>query len=266
MNLFAADWLAQREPADAIARDAGLARRFAAALPVPARLADLGAGTGANARALAPIIGGDQDWLLVEPDPALRAGQGERLRAWPQRWRFTGLALDLAGDWRPLEAAGLAGVTCSAFLDLASAAWIERLADWLAPRRLPFLAALTVDGRRLWTPSAPEDETVAAAFRSHQARDKGLGPALGAAAAETAARLLAGRGFQVVTVASDWRLDSDARTLLVALVAGEADAALAEAPGAAPAIARWRARRLAEAEAGRLGAVIGHRDLLALPG
>lgn len=129
MNGFAADWLALREPVDAAARDPDLARRFAAILPRPARLADLGAGTGANARVLAPLIGGDQAWLLVEPDPVLRAAQREALLAWAWRgghtaqerdaaiivmangstWRFASLALisrRIGGRSRPPGSAG----------------------------------------------------------------------------------------------------------------------------------------------------------------
>ena len=285
MSGFAPDWLALREPIDAAARDAALARAFAAALPRPARLADLGAGTGANARVLAPLIGGDQHWLLVENDPALCAAQRAALVDWarylghPARaeanivtvaaergtWRFASLGLDLAGDWRALETAALDAVSCAAFLDLASAGWIERLAAWLAARRLPFHAALTVDGRRVWSPPAPEDAAVAAAFRRDQARDKGLGRGLGGAAAEHAVRCLTAQGFTVSAAASDWRLGAGERALLEALVRGEAEAALAAAPEAATGIRTWRERRLAQAAAATLGLTVGHRDLLALP-
>ncbi len=289
MSRFAAAWLALREPADAAARapgtpSDGLARRFAAALPRPARMVDLGAGTGANARVLAPVIGGDQAWWLVESDPALRAAQAASFAAWAGRfgttaraadgaiavaaahglWQFRGLALDLGADWERLAAVPADGVTCAAFLDLASAAWVDRLADWLAAAKLPFLAALTVDGRRQWTPPAPEDEAVAAAFRRHQGRDKGLGPAQNAAAAAAIAGRLRARGFTVATAASDWRLGGSDAALIAALVAGEAAAATEAAPQQAAAVAAWRARRLVQA-AGTLAVTIGHCDMLALP-
>ncbi len=179
------------------------------------------------------------------------------------QWRFATLALDLARDLPDLAAAD--GVTCAAFLDLASPEWLERLAAGLAARPLPFLAALTVDGRRLWTPPAPEDALIEASFRRHQGRDKGLGPAAGADATAALARQLEARGFAVATAASDWRVGAGERALLVALARGEAAAALEAEPGAAPTIAAWRARRLAEAAAGTLAVTVGHRDLLALP-
>ena len=44
---------------------------------------------------------------------------------------------------------------------------------------LDVLAVLTVDGRRDWTPALPADERLLAAFRRHQAGDKGFGASLG---------------------------------------------------------------------------------------
>jgi hypothetical protein len=81
---FSAGWLQQREPFDAVARDAAAARmhlqaRLAALRPAayqPWRVIDLACGTGANLRWLAPRLGGAQQWLVVDHDAAL-------LRHWP---------------------------------------------------------------------------------------------------------------------------------------------------------------------------------------
>jgi hypothetical protein len=283
MTGFSADWLALREPADAAARDRRLGARFAAALPPQPRIIDLGAGTGANARALAPVIAGDHHWFLVESDPALRAAQRDALLAWAARsgfrvregaefaierqgarWRFTSVALDLAQGWDALDALAADGVTASAFFDLVSEAWAARLAAWLAARRLPLLAALTVDGRRLWAPSDADDALIAALFRADQRRDKGLGPALGPAAPGALGRLLADHDFALATAASDWRLGPAQRGLVEALVLGEAQAARRTAPADEPIIAAWERRRRGDAAAGRPGLTVGHLDLLAL--
>jgi hypothetical protein len=280
---FVPAWLALRESADAAARASHLSPRFAAALPRHPRILDLGAGTGANARALAPVIARGQDWWLAESDPALRAALLPAFRAWASlgghdlteeadaivvaaagaRWRFAALALDLAGGWDALEAGMVDGVTASAFLDLASAAWLGRLASWLAARRLPLLATLTVTGRRDWRPRHQADGSVAAGFRRDQERDKGLGPALGAGATAVLAHALTVRGYRVTQAASDWRLGAGDGALLAALIAGEAAAATAASLADARAIAAWRDDRLAQAAAGRLSLTIGHRDLLA---
>lgn len=289
MSGFSLDWLKLREGADLAARDPGLARRFAAALPrAPGRalrLIDLGAGSGANCRALAPRIGGDQEWSLIERDPLLVAAQESEFTLWARRqgypvqagggrifirsggafWQIAAATIDLAPDIDPLERRNPDAVTAAAFFDLVSAAWTEKFVAWLARRRLPLLAALTVDGRRQWQPASPEDEVVGDAFRRHQRSDKGFGPALGGDAAACLAAALAAKDFAIAEARSDWRLGAAAPDLLAELIAGEASAARAAAPEHVAAIGAWEARRLDEASGGVLSLTIGHRDLLALP-
>jgi len=252
MSHFTASWLALREPVDRAARDPGLARRFAAALSNRSRILDLGAGTGANARALSPFFADREapTWLLVEKDQALLAAQPASM----QGLHFESVARDLAAGLDDLAADGIAA---SAFLDLVGADWLERLTATLVRRRVPFLAALTVDGERRYWPPDPDDARVAAAFARHQRREKGLGPALGAAASAALAARLAPHGFVISTAASDWRIGAERPALLAALVRGEAEAA-----GSATG---WERRRLDQVEQRRLRAHIGHRDLLALP-
>ena len=70
---------------------------------------------------------------------------------------------------------------------------------------MPFLAALTVDGRREWQPRLDDDALVAAAFAAHQRAAKDFGPALGGAAPDVLEALLRKAGFRVERAASDWR-------------------------------------------------------------
>ena len=224
---FSADWLALRETADAAARDRGLGgaasprrcrpsphrrsrRRHRGQRRARSRRSSAATRTGASSSSIRRCARGRAEALLAW---AWRGG----LPAWEEvdavvvarggaRWRFASVALDLAAGWDALDALPADGVTASALLDLASSAWLARLAAWLAARRLPLYAALTVDGRRRWAPPADEDGAVAAAFRRHQGRDKGLGPAAGGHAQDDIAAQLAGHGFAVATAASDWRL------------------------------------------------------------
>ena len=101
---------------------------------------------------------------------------------------------------------------------------------------------------------------MAAAFRRHHARGKGLGPALDGTALARARKCLNDRGFTVVEAASDWRLVPGS-PLLEPLLLDEAEAALE----AGETIARWREQRRAQVAAATLGLTVGHRDLLALP-
>ncbi len=287
MSEFSPDWLRLREGADLAARDPVLARRFAAALPRPktraVRLLDLGAGTGANCRALLPRIAGDQDWLLIEREPLLIAAQAGEFTAWARRqgypiragggrieitvgaarWTLCGVALDLARDLGRLATLGADGVAAASLFDLVSREFVMELTILLARLRLPLLAALTLDGRREWRPEHAEDAIVGRAFRRHQAGDKGFGPALGGDAAEALAKALAKNGFSVSATASDWQLGGN-RAILAELIAGEAAAARAAAPEQEPAIAAWQKSRLAELLNGKLTLTIGHSDTLAL--
>lgn len=289
MSIFSLDWLRLRAPFDRAARNPALASRFAQVLrrppDRPVRLLDLGAGTGANARALAPIIGGDQDWLLAESDPALlafcaaeqiawaaREGYGVEkeagavvIRAGSQRWRFTPRPVDLASDLARCLGDPYDGLAFSALADLASAAWVDGLAAQLERRRMPLLSSLMVDGRRQWQPPVAEDEFVRDAFAAHQRRDKGLGPALGSTAPVYLGARLAAAGFAVATAASDWQIGPDQTAMLAAVLEAERRAAGEERPEDAERIDRWAEERRAVIASGGLSLAIGHRDLLARP-
>jgi SAM-dependent methyltransferase len=299
---FSAGWLQQREPFDAVAREAAAAcmrlqARLAALRPEaaqPWRVIDLACGTGANLRWLAPRLGGAQQWLVVDHDATLlrrwpahlaaaaqASGGGLALAAQPRRARhdalhFSGagfdaaivrLQLDLAQRLEQLPWSSAHLVTASALLDLVSAAWLQRLVAHGAAAGVAWLFALSVDGRHRWTPRDPQDDAVGALFQAHQQRDKGFGPALGARAAPLLMRALRDAGYRVHGQRSDWRLDgrssAAALALLRAMVDGMAAAAAEQDPAAAAPVQAWRQRRLALAARGSLR--VGHVDLLALP-
>ncbi len=281
---FDADWLALREPFDAAARErsARLLRPLRARRPAsgPWRVIDLGCGTGANLRWLVPRLGGPQQWLVVDRDAAL-------LRSWSAQPGFrprpggvlqrddpggavqvmrrrADLQTDLAQ--LPWQAAHL--VTASALLDLAGAAWLQRLADLAVQARTALLFALNVDGRHHWRPADTDDAHVARRFAEHQRRDKGLGPALGPQAAFALAQQLRERGWRVQLARSDWWIhpgDGSGRadTMQRAMADGMARAATEQALAEVVRMRAWQQRRLAQAGHGSLR--VGHVDLLALP-
>jgi len=287
---FDLDWLRLRESADRRARSRALGRRFGAALRhragrAPARIVDLGAGSGANFRALAPLIPGDQEWHLVDNDAALLAAQAAEIAQWGRthgyrvahgrgiatlagesgEWRALSFGGDIAQGLAALPLAGAHGLTCSALLDLVSAPWLEGLLARIGAAGLPFLAALTTDGRRAWTPAHAADAALAAAFaRDHQS-DKGFGPALGGGAPAALESALRRRGYGVESARSDWALGQDDAALLDLLAAGEAAVGVAAGIDAA-AVAAWRQERTAAAAAaGGLRLAVGHLDILGLP-
>jgi hypothetical protein len=238
MSNFSRTWLQLRAPYDTAARSCALAKKFAAALPSRPRIVDLGAGDGANARYLARSLPRATEWLLVDRDAALLPAV------------TSALCVDLARELEMLPRVD--GVTCAAFLDLVSAAWLERFVRWLDGR--PLLAALSVDGRIELTPGDDDDTAVLTAFARDQNRDKGFGPALGPLAPERLLDLLRNADYHVEAAPSDWRLGAQDGAMLEAFVAGVA--------AAVPAAAAWSKRRQREARAGRLRLTVGHLDVL----
>ncbi|WP_424139335.1 class I SAM-dependent methyltransferase [Roseomonas chloroacetimidivorans] len=281
---FDADWLELREPHDARARHLGLAQHLSAALPARPRLLDLGAGTGSLFRWLAPLLNRPQAWTLVDADVSLiefafdtiadrAVAVGFEVSAPNKRtllvhtpsgaWRVEGLVLDLADAPRGLPLDRADGVVCTALCDLVSRPWISRLAAGL---RLPFYSALNVASDARFLPPHPADGIVARGFRRDQGRDKGFGgPALGLDATRAMAAGFRARGFRVTTAPSPWRIGPADTRMLTDLARGHAQAALGHAPGHGPAIHGWVAARAAQARRGRLRAMVGHSDLLAIP-
>lgn len=252
---YQSDWLALRREADSRARDRELIAMLGGLLAARERplIADLGCGAGALRAALEGALPAGTRWRMIDRDPALLDlaqavyPDAEIVQA------------DLAKQSDSELAALLEGadaVAATAFYDLASEEWIARLIA-AAPEEAAFYAAITYDGREVWSPPTPHDSAVLSAFHRHQARDFGLGPALGPNATARLAALLEASGRRVRLAASDWRLIAEADgPLMGALASGIAEAA--GSCGAAETGA-WRA-------AARRSATIGHWDLLAAPG
>ena len=262
MSGFSAEWLARREPYDRRARNrdvlAAVAERFASYPSVT--VVDLACGTGATLRAVSAALPHRQSWRLVDNDLSLLAraqqiaGAAIAVRAIP---------IDLARD---LEAA-LDGpvdlVTTSAFLDLASAEWIERIVTEIAARELPFYAALSYDGRVTLAPRDVLDAAIIAAFNRYQTTDRGFGPALGPAAAAEAVARFEQIGYVITTGASDWVL-GPLDDIQLEILAGLADAATGIGV-AREDIAGWMDRRTSSLAAQRSSLQVGHVDFFACP-
>jgi hypothetical protein len=281
---FSSDWLRLREPHDAAARDAELVAYVAAERDAgtPLEIVDLGAGTGANLRWLAPRLNGPQRWRLVDDDPALLAAALRATRAWAEargatvvatgddglEWRDGGRdctvraeRLDLAADLGRLELPRAALVTASALLDLVSVGWLQALAGRCRDAQARVLFALNYDGRTTCSPAEPEDTEVLELFNGHQLRDKSFGPALGPGAARAAQRELGALGYELAAAPSDWRIAPAHAALQRELIDGWANAALEMAPHRGADLAAWRGRRHSHVAARRSALVVGHVDI-----
>lgn len=287
---YSPQWLNLREAADAAARAGALVDRLSGQLAGRSRLVvwDLGSGTGAMVRWLAPRLPGPQHWVLVDRDPALlqlaaaapphtAAGTPVTLATRPAELASLGAA-DLAGadpaaadlvagaDLAGADLAGADLVTASALLDLLTEAEVHRLASVCAAAGCPALFTLSVTGEVEFSPADPLDPQLAAAFNAHQRRPAGAGRLLGPDAVAAAVAAFTRHGATVRTLPSPWRLGPDQRELIGAWLPGWVEAACEQQPELAPAAEAYLARRLAAAAAGELAVVVAHQDLLAYPG
>jgi SAM-dependent methyltransferase len=273
-------WLDLREPADHRSRNEDLARALTRHLGHRASISvvDLGCGTGSNLRATAPLLGDEQDWLLVDNDEGLLKAAAARLSGWAESVECRGSRLllgkggkrmavrfaciDLARDLERAFDIEADLYTASALFDLVSDDFIVAFAAEVARRRAAFFTVLTYNGLQRWTPKHAADAALASAFRVHQGRDKGFGPAAGPVAPPLLGAAFDEAGYAVSEGDSTWRLEGR-------LDAG--DAALIQALAQGFATAVRETRLVPEAEIAdwlpvtRTGALVGHTDTLALP-
>ncbi|GAB3562698.1 hypothetical protein GCM10027445_03740 [Amycolatopsis endophytica] len=253
----APDWLALREPADAVARAteliAPLRRLLSNHADAPGGrilVRDLGCGTGAMARWLAPRLPVPQHWILHDRDPDLLD------RAWLTEPDVTFETRQ--GDLTGLDLRGTSLLTTSALLDLLIPSEVDELADACTAAGCPALLTLSVAGRVELTPEDPLDAGIAAAFDAHQRRGDLLGPDAVAYATWAFDR----RGATVHRAASPWRLGPDEQELTTQWFRGWVAAARRQNPRLPTR--DYVRRRLEACEAGELRAIVHHTDLLAI--
>jgi hypothetical protein len=258
-------WLGVREAADAAARAADLVAAVRGAFAGAPRLVihDLGCGTGAVGRWLAPQLPGRQHWIMYDHDPVLlaRAPAGITDAAGGARVTVETRQRDIA----ELTADDLAGadlVTAGALLDLLTVEEVDRIAAACVGAGCSALFTISVTGRVDLDPSDPLDKEIAAAFNTHQRRLVGARRLLGPDAVDATVRAFSRRGVATVIRPSPWQLGDDV-AVLSEWLAGWLEAACEQAPELAGAAAGYARRRLAEIADGRLRAVVHHVDLLA---
>ena len=262
-------WLRLREAADGEARASDLVDQLRPHLPAggPARIHDLGSGTGSMGRWLAPRLTGSQHWLLYDHDAELL----DRAAADPPAGTADGGPVTLETRRRditrldPGELAGSSLITASALLDMLTADELDRVVTTCVRAGCPTLITLSVTGRVELAPSDPLDARIGAAFNAHQRRSTGGRRLLGPDAVGIAVDAFARRGHDVVVRPSPWRLDAAQAALATAWFRGWVAAAAEQQPDLAVAAAGYARARTLEARAGRLSVTVHHHDVLAWP-
>jgi hypothetical protein len=265
MSGFSADWLLLREPYDVRARNPTVLDAVAASLKPRSsvRVIDLACGTGSTFRALSPRLPSQQNWKLIDNDLDLLALATAMPAA--KDTAATAIPLDLNRDLEAALDEAVDLVATSALLDLVSDTWLDRLAGALAARSIPFYAALSYDGRTVFTPPDSFDAAITAAVNAHQRTDKGFGPALGPAAAAFAIACFEALGYSVVHGTSDWAIGPDDRELQNEILSGWANAAHEIGALSLADTTAWLTRRRDAVAAGRSSLLVGHVDFFATP-
>lgn len=261
-------WLALREPADAAARSLELVERLRRELPSTGRcvIHDLGCGTGAMGRWLAPLLPGPQHWVLHDRDAELLelaadspgpAADGGAVTVEAKRSDITRL--------QPDDLAGATLIAASALLDMLTADELAGLVSVCAGAGCPMLLTLSVVGHVELTPADPLDRRVAAAFDAHQRRPTKRGRLLGPDAVALAVDELRRLGAEVLVRPSPWRLGASQAELAAEWFTGWLGAACEQQVELAAETDVYARSRLAQATAGQLAVTVDHADLLVLP-
>lgn len=275
---FDSQWLALRESADHHARNRNLLSEVVAwaereyccpdALSghhaSPLLVADLGTGTGSNARYLVPAMTVPQRWILLDQDEHLLAIARERLDH---------LDVPLETHTCHLSAPRLAGqipdgtrlVTASALIDLMSEEWLEALAAAAARTAASVFIVLSYAGDFELSPQDGDDDWIRNSVNRHQHSEKGTGAALGPSATGFLKQQLERLGYQVSVAPSPWQLNAGHSRLQSALLQGWRQAVMQQEPGEHQRAERWFALRLKQAEEHQLSIRVDHEDLFARP-
>ena len=263
------EWLELRESADAAARARDLVRQLARQPPATGRwvIHDLGCGTGAMGRWLAPLLDGRQHWVLHDRDADLLelavtdrsglAADGAAVTVEAKQSDITRL--------RPSDLTGATLITASALLDMLTEDELVALMTACVGTESPILLTLSVVGRVTLTPPDPLDQRVAAAFNAHQRRRTNRGPLLGPDAVAFAVEQCGQLGAEVLVRASPWRLGALHTDLATGWFTGWLHAATEQQPELGAEARDYAGRRRAQLSAGKLAISVDHADLLVLP-
>jgi hypothetical protein len=259
------DWLLLRADVDDRSRSAELAQAAAALLPAGRQVVhDLGSGSGAMMRWLAPLLRGPQRWVLHDADAGILEHRDPRPTV-----DASGLPVVCRTSVEELEdlhASTLAGATlvvASALLDVITADEARTIVDACVEIGAPVLFSLTVAGRIELDPPDQADPLFTNAFNAHQRRDADGRSLLGPDAVEVVARLFVAAGWQVRTAGTPWELTPADGALTAEWLDGWLAAAVEQQPELGGLAGEYRARRLGQLAAGELRVVVHHEDVLA---
>jgi hypothetical protein len=219
---------------------------------------DLGAGTGANQRWLAPRLPFRQRWIHLDHDPAI-----SRSLPLPDNTLIIDDSVEALDRLLGSSESDRRLVTCSALLDVLTTAQLYAVCRAVIDNQVPALFSLTVTGMLSLAPAHKDDQRLLDAFNDHQRRGGRAGPD----ATSLASDALRKGDFTLRCQETPWQLTASSGQAFVEWVLQERlDAAVAQDSALAPVAAPWLELRRAQLALGILQVDLGHCDILALPG
>jgi hypothetical protein len=259
-------WLAARAAADSSARAATIDTLLpelinyltkAAGSEAVIEIVDLGAGTGANQRWLAPRLPFQQRWIHLDHDPII-----SRSLPLPDQTMIIDESVEALDSVLRSQSSSARMVTCSALLDVLTTTELRAICRPVIENQAPALFSLSVTGMLNITPADPHDQLLLDAFNDHQRRAGRAGPAAPLLVVDT---LLAG-GLIVHTEETPWQLTGVSPHGFVEQVLQERlDVAVDQDSSLAAIAAAWLELRRVQLAGGILRIDLGHRDILVLP-
>ena len=261
------DWLAARVAADDAARVATVTTLLpklsrylieAAGPGGTVQIIDLGAGTGANQRWLAPRLPIRQRWLHLDHNPVI-----SRSLPLPAETVIVDEGVEALGQLLTRAGGDRQLVTCSALLDVLTTEQIQAVCRGVIDNRVPAFFSLTVTGGLRFSPADAHDQLLLAAFNDHQRRAGRAGPE----ATTLTVNLLRAAEFAVTTQETPWRLTAESgHAFIDQMLEERLAAAVAQDPALTRTATAWLGLRRSQLAAGLLRLELDHCDILGLPG
>ena len=219
---------------------------------------DLGAGTGADQRWLAPRLPFQQRWIHLDRDSAI-----SRSLPLPDGTMIIDGSVEALGQLLASGSGDYRLVACSALLDVLTKGQLEAVCQALIENQVPALFSLSVTGTLSISPVDPHDQRLLDVFNDHQRRAGRAGPE----AVTLAVDALCAGGLTVRTQETPWQLTAASDSMFVEqLLQERLDAAVAQDDSLAAVAKAWFELRRVQLRLGVLKIEVGHRDILALPG
>jgi len=227
---FDRDWLQERYPFDAEARNKPLESKVLAHFvnQPEITLVDVGAGTGSNCLYFVDQLAQNQKWYLIEQNDALKKATIRRLKDYAAYHKYSferkkdtitiksikkKVTVTIIND-SLLDLPKLVNlktvdlILANAVFDLFSKAQIEQFVTIIVDNQLAFYPTLNYE-EMVFLPSDPFDEVFIGQYNAHMERPQAFGTALGKNASQYMVELFEAKKCQIDTAVSTWRIEPD---------------------------------------------------------